>query len=320
MLTIGIIGLGHLGLIHLKQWVEIVPKEFITIYDIDRDLVSKIADEFKVKSVNDYDELLATSDIIDIVTPTNYHFEMAYKAMRLKKHLFIEKPVCESMDELNQLIQIQEEFKNVVQIGFVERYNPAFLAIKNKIQSPKFFEIHRLAPFNARGTEVSVIMDLMIHDLDIIAYFVDSEVRNLSANGVSVISNTKDIANVRIEFENGCVANITSSRISLKKMRKMRIFLDKKYATIDFLEKKSEIYSIEDKTDLNQGIEFSNYEGVAKLLCYEEFSNSNHNAINQELSEFYTFAMNGNVMTMSNLNSAKLSLELAIRIQKILQN
>jgi predicted dehydrogenase len=317
MHSLGIVGLGHLGEIHLKQWLNILGRECISVYDSSLERLNTIAAQYEVKTVSSYQELLDTCDIIDIVTPTHRHFELAEQAMLLSKHLFIEKPVCETLEQLDQLLAIQADKNNVVQIGFVERYNPAFTLIKDLIANPKFFEIHRLAPFNPRGTEVSVIMDLMIHDLDLLCYFEKSEVKSISATGVPVISKTPDIANVRIEFESGSVANVTSSRISMKRMRKMRVFCNNMYANLDFLERKSELYEILEPNS-GRGIEFCNADGENKMLVNRSFEDDTSNAIHAELSDFLKHVKDSKINTLASLSSSRKSLSLALRIHQIL--
>ena len=282
---IGILGLGHIGEIHLKNWIDLVGKDGILFYEPNIARSKEIETKYAVSAVDSYDELIQCSDAIDIVTPTNTHFSLAKKALLSSKDIFVEKPICETLEELHELIAIQEKRKLIIQVGFVERYNPAYKAIFSKIQSPKFFEVHRLAPFTARGSEVSVIMDLMIHDIDIIVSFVDLPVASISANGVAIMSKTPDIANARIEFENGIVANLTASRISMKKMRKMRIFSENMYSTIDFLEKKAELFEIKGQDSI-EGIAFIDSQGEKKMLVNYNAPYSNENAMKIQLEDF----------------------------------
>jgi predicted dehydrogenase len=315
-MNIGIIGLGHLGEIHLKQWLEIVSKDNIYCFDNNPSRLNSIVKIFQIKKAFDFDDLLAQCQIIDIVTPTNFHFQYAALALKANKHVFIEKPVCETNEQVAELIELQENSKTLVQIGHVERYNSAYTSVKDKIKNPKFFEIHRLAPFVSRGTEVSVIMDLMIHDLDILVDLVDSPIKNIYANGVKIISKTPDIANVRLEFENGCIANLTASRISMKKMRKMRIFSDSGYVSIDFLEKKSETFHIFPSSISEEGLIFINSEGEEKKLIIKEYTKLDKNAIHDELYDFYQKIINKEKDTQVNLTSASKTMYLALEIQK----
>ena len=232
----GIAGLGHLGSIHSRILSEISGEnkniEFKGVYDIDSLKNNKISEEFKVKAYNSLDEMLSDINSLIIVTPTTTHFEIANKAIEKKINLFIEKPVTGSLDEAFKLLSKKDNVK--IQIGHVERFNPAFTGLKDFVINPLFIESHRLAQFNPRGTDVSVIQDLMIHDIDIILSLVKSPISVINANGVPILSNDIDIASARLQFENGCTANITASRISLKKMRKMRIFQKSAYISIDF--------------------------------------------------------------------------------------
>ena len=251
MLKIGIIGAGHLGKFHLNNWLEIDDVTVIGFCDTDEINAKAVNEKYKIKRFENAEELLDDCDAIDIVAPTSYHYELCALALRKGKHVFVEKPLTNTMDEAKSLLKLAVESNLKFQVGHVERFNPAFVALKNYKLEPMFIEVHRLSQFNPRGTDVSVILDLMIHDIDIILQLVKSNVSYISANGVSVLSDTPDIANVRIEFDNGCVANLTSSRISMKKMRKMRIFQKDSYIGIDFLEKKTEIISQNASSDKN---------------------------------------------------------------------
>ena len=241
MLKIAVFGTGHLGKFHLNNWKEIQGVEVIGFYDPSDRTAKTVADKYQLKRFINPEELMALCDAADIVAPTTHHFQLCKMAVRMGKHVFVEKPMCHTMEEANELVKLVKEAGIKFQVGHVERFNPAFLAVRDLQLNPMFIEVHRLSQFNPRGTEVSVILDLMIHDIDIILSIVKSDVKNVYANGVAVMTDTPDIANVRIEFDNGCVANLTSSRISMKKMRKIRLFQRDAYIGIDFLEKKSEI-------------------------------------------------------------------------------
>ncbi len=249
MLKIGIIGAGHLGKFHLNNWKEIEGVEIVGFCDTDDINAKSVSDKYNIQRYSSPEELIDHCDAVDIVAPTTFHFELCALALRKGKHVFVEKPLTNTMEEAKALLKLAKESNLKFQVGHVERFNPAFVALKNYALEPMFIEVHRLAQFNPRGTDVSVILDLMIHDIDIILHLVKSNVSYISANGVVVLSDTPDIANVRIEFDNGCVANLTSSRISMKKMRKMRHFQKDAYIGIDFLEKKTEIISQNAPTD-----------------------------------------------------------------------
>jgi predicted dehydrogenase len=249
MLKIGVIGAGHLGKFHLNNWIEIPDITVVGFYDTDEANAKLVSEKYKLKRFGTAEELLDNCDAVDIVAPTTYHYELCALALRKGKHVFVEKPLTNTMDEAKALLKLAVESNLKFQVGHVERFNPAFVALKDYKLEPMFIEVHRLSQFNPRGTDVSVILDLMIHDIDIILHLVKSNVSYISANGVVVLSDTPDIANVRIEFDNGCVANLTSSRISMKKMRKMRLFQKDTYIGIDFLDKKTEIISQNTPTD-----------------------------------------------------------------------
>ncbi len=251
MLKIGIIGVGHLGKFHLNNWKEIPGTELIGFYDPNDATAKEVSEKYELPRFEDAELLMEACDAIDVVAPTDYHFEWCEKAIKRGKHVFVEKPLANTMAEARQLVKLAKESGIKCQVGHVERFNPAFLAIKDLQLNPMFIEVHRLAQFNPRGTEVSVILDLMIHDIDIILSIVKSDVKTISASGVGVLTETPDIANVRIEFHNGCVANLTSSRFSMKKMRKMRLFQKDSYIGIDFLNKKTEIIKLKGPDDVN---------------------------------------------------------------------
>ena len=241
MLKVGVFGVGHLGKFHLNNWKEMDNVELVGFYDPNDAMAADVSARYNLNRFDNPLDLIRQIDAADIVAPTNFHFELCQLAIRNGKHVFVEKPLANTMEEARELVKLVKESNIKMQVGHVERFNPAFLATKNLALNPMFIEVHRLAEFNARGTEVSVILDLMIHDIDIILSMVQSGVKHISSSGVAVMTDTPDIANVRIEFHNGCVANLTSSRISLKKMRKMRIFQKDAYVGIDFLEKKTEV-------------------------------------------------------------------------------
>ncbi len=249
MLKIGVFGVGHLGKFHLNNWTEIGDVEVVGFYDPDDNTAKEVADKYQLPRFLDADELINAVEAIDVVAPTPFHYEWCEKAIKKGKHVFVEKPLANTMEEARELVKLVQESGVKFQVGHVERFNPAFLAIQDISLNPMFIEVHRLAQFNPRGTEVSVILDLMIHDIDIILSIVKSDVKNISASGVAVMTETPDIANVRIEFNNGCVANLTSSRISMKKMRKMRIFQKDAYIGVDFLNKKTELIKLKDSYD-----------------------------------------------------------------------
>jgi len=246
MLKIGVLGAGHLGKIHIKCIRGIRDYELVGFYDPNPETAAKVESEFGLKKFNSLSEIIDVVDVVDIVTPTVSHFDCASESLKKSKHVFIEKPIVATPQQASELIKIANEANVKVQVGHVERYNPAFLAAQPIISNPMFIETHQLAQFNPRGTDVPVILDLMIHDIDIVLSVVKSNVKKISASGVPIVSDTPDIANARIEFDNGCVANLTASRISLKNMRKSRFFQRDAYIAVDFLEKDIEIVKIKD--------------------------------------------------------------------------
>ena len=245
-LKVCVLGAGHLGRIHLKILKNSPHYDLIGFYDPDPVVSAKVSAEFSVKAYSKMEVLMDLVDVVDIVTPTLSHFDCALSAIKRFKHLFIEKPMTNTLEEGKKLIRLSEEADVKIQVGHVERFNPAFTAVEAFLDRPMFVEAHRLAQFNPRGTDVPVVLDLMIHDIDIILHSVKSDVRNISASGVKVISDTPDIANARLEFENGCVANLTASRISMKNMRKTRFFQKDAYISVDFLEKKCEVVTMKE--------------------------------------------------------------------------
>lgn len=317
MLKIGILGAGHLGKIHIKCIQEIKEFEMIGFYDPDETNAKKAEEEFHLKRYASVDELIDSVEVVDIVTPTISHFECASKAIRKFRHVFIEKPIVTTLDEARQLIKIAGEANVKVQVGHVERFNPAFLEAESYFNKPMFIETHRLAQFNPRGTDVPVILDLMIHDIDIVLSMVKSNIRKISASGVPVVSDTPDIANARIEFDNGCVANLTASRISLKNMRKTRIFQKDAYISIDFLKKELEVVRIQDATkDAATGmglvIDMGPDKGFKQILLNKpEIKPSN--AIRMELESFYSAIVN-NTVTSVTINDGYSALEVAYKV------
>ncbi len=296
MLKVGVFGAGHLGKFHLNNWVEIEGVTLVGFYDPDDAIAMPVAQKYNLQRFTDPHALMHACDAVDIVAPTTYHYQLCQAAIRMGKHVFVEKPLANTMDEARELVKLAREANIKFQVGHVERFNPAFQALDGYSLNPMFIEVHRLAQFNPRGTDVSVILDLMIHDIDIILSIVNSNVNHISANGVAVMSDTPDIANVRIEFDNGCVANLTSSRISMKKMRKMRLFQKDAYIGIDFLDKKAEIIKLNapgDKNVFTFDIETNNGKktiAVANPLVQEG------NAIKAELEAFVK-AILGNTET-----------------------
>ena len=313
MLKVGVVGCGHLGKIHTKLLSQSENYELIGIYDKDNEESIRVSDEFKCISFESFDSLLDSVDVVDIVAPTPFHFNYAKQAINKNKHVFIEKPVCTTSKESEELIKLGD-LKNVkIQVGHVERFNPAFTKVENEISKPMFIESHRLAKFNPRGTDVSVVLDLMIHDIDIILKTVDSKVKDILSSGVSVISETPDIANARIEFENGCVANLTASRVSLKNMRKTRFFQTGKYISVDFLNKESEIVEIDSDDNAIPIMTLELANGIKKNIVFNKPKIKENNAILDELNSFAE-SINKNKVPKVNITDGHNALDIALKI------
>ena len=288
MLKIGVLGAGHLGKIHLKVLAASSFYSLIGFYDPNPEVQALLFKSHGYKAFESPEKLIVACDVIDIVTSTLFHFDMAMLALNAKKHVFIEKPIATSDKEAEAIVALANKNGVIGMVGHVERFNPAFKAVSTSITDPKFIETHRLAEFNQRGTDVSVVLDLMIHDIDIILSVVKSPIKNIEASGVAVISETPDISNARIEFENGCVANLTASRISLKKMRKSRFFQKNAYISVDFLDKKVEVVKIKNaQKEFNDfSLLLSNAEGKKKQIYFENPEIIERNAIQDELEHF----------------------------------
>ncbi len=311
-MKVGLVGIGYLGKIHLKLLKELFQEKRISglgIYDINYSELERLAKEFEVQKFESLEELIEKSDVVDIVTPGETHFEIAKKCIENKKHIFIEKPVTKTVEQAVHLKELSEQNKVLIQVGHVERFNPAFLRARPFLGNPLFIEVHRLAVYNPRGTDVSVTLDLMIHDLDLIFNINSSKIKNIYANGIEIISPTTDIANVRIEFENGSVANITTSRLSLKNMRKFRVFQKEAYISIDLLDKKLEVIRIKnvDACTPEDALIFSPGNGMEdKEIIIEKPAVVLVNAIKEELLSF--------IASIEHQTQPIVSIEEAIRV------
>ena len=319
MLKVGIFGVGHLGKFHINNWKEIEGVKIVGFFDPNNDNANEVINTHVLKRFSDEEKLIEACDIIDVITPTNLHYEVCMMAIRKGKHVFVEKPLAHTLQEGKDLVNMVREAGVKMQVGHVERFNPAYLALKELNLNPMFIEVHRLAQFNPRGTEVSVILDLMIHDIDIILSLVKSDVKSISASGVAVMTDTPDIANVRIEFNNGCVANLTSSRISMKKMRKVRLFQKDAYIGIDLLEKKTEIIKLKQPEDVNAfsfDIETPNGK---KTIAIANPSIEPLNAIKLELTSFVDAIVNNKPTVVSEIDGY-LAMEVAHKILDKINN
>lgn len=318
MINIGVFGAGHLGKIHIKCILESDLFNLKGFYDPDPEVVEFVENEYDVKSYKSAEELINDIEIVDIVTPTLEHFQLAEKSIKLGKHVFIEKPVVATPEEAKKLMLLATEASVQVQVGHVERFNPAYVAALPFIKNPMFIETHRLATFNVRGNDVPVVLDLMIHDIDVVLSIVKSEVKRVSANGVSIVNDTPDIANARVEFHNGCVANFTASRMSMKNMRKTRFFQQNAYISVDYLDKKSEIiqmreYDPSEENPFAMLIDLG--EKGQKQIYFQNPEIKPNNAIKDELESFAKSIKN-NTSPIVSLQDGCNALELAYMIME----
>ncbi|MBN2173168.1 MAG: Gfo/Idh/MocA family oxidoreductase [Bacteroidales bacterium] len=320
MLKIGVLGAGHLGKIHIKCIQESEAYKLVGFYDPDEATAKIVEQEFGIRRLSDVESVIAESQVVDIVTPTISHFDCAALALKSFRHIFIEKPIVNTPEEARKLIDLAKEANVKVQVGHVERFNPAFLAAKPYFKQPLFIETHRLAQFNPRGTDVPVILDLMIHDIDIVLCVVNSNIRKISASGVAVVSDTPDIANARLEFDNGCVANLTASRISMKNMRKSRFFQQDAYISVDFLKKQAEILRMENVDDPEKAdplamiIDLGKGKG-SKQIIFEKPAVQPINAIKAEL-ESLAFSITKNTKPPVTINDGYEALNVAYKIME----
>lgn len=315
MLKIGVLGAGHLGKIHLRLLNQSEKYELVGFYDPNSENAQKVSEEFGYRKFDTIEELIENVDVVDIVTPTLSHYDCAVMAIKKGKHIFLEKPISNTVEEAEHIIQLAKEYNIKGQVGHVERFNPAFKAVKDKINNPMFIETHRLAEFNPRGTDVPVVLDLMIHDIDAILSVVKSKVKDVHASGVSVISDSPDIANARIEFENGCVANVTSSRISMKNMRKARFFQKDAYISVDYLDKICEVVKMKDAPEIPGDFDMilQNAEGVRKQIYFDNPDVAPNNAILDEL-ETFADAIHNDKTPIVTLEDGTEALRIAYRI------
>jgi predicted dehydrogenase len=320
MLKVGVFGVGHLGKFHLNNWKEIDRAELVGFYDPSDENAKAVEVKYGLKRFKNATGLIEACDVVDIVAPTIAHYELCKMAILKSKHVFVEKPLANTMPEAKEIVTLTKEANIKFQVGHVERFNPAFLALKEYELNPMFIEVHRLSQFNPRGTDVSVILDLMIHDIDIILSLVKSGVKNVYANGVNVLSDTPDIANVRIEFDNGCVCNLTSSRISMKKMRKMRLFQKDSYISIDFLDKKTEVIKYKSPSDKNVFTFDIETNTGKKTIAIAAPVIKENNAIKLELQSFIDAILNNTSTIVTDIDGYR-AMEVAhLILDKITRN
>jgi predicted dehydrogenase len=319
---VGVIGVGHLGQLHAKMYDRIDTAAFVGIYDIDEKKARETAARYNITAFTSTEELLETVDAVSVVTPTSNHFETSSLALHYGKHVFIEKPITHDIASADALVAYAEEKKLIVQVGHIERFNPALMALESFDLNPMFIESHRLAQFNPRGTDVAVVLDLMIHDLDIILSLIKAPVKSVEASGVAVVSDTVDIANTRIQFQNGAVANITASRISQKKMRKMRIFQRDTYITIDFLQGLAEVYRLfkagDQQPELTMILGEIGTGSQKKKIIYQRPETPDINALQYELERFVQSVREGTPPIVS-AREGKKALEIALEVMEKIQ-
>ena len=317
---VGIVGVGHLGKHHVKHLTAMDNVECVGFYDIDDARATVIADKYNVKYYDSLEALLNDCDAVTIVTPTDTHFHIASDCLTAGKHVFIEKPITKSVAEAEQLLTLANTNEVLIQVGHIERLNPALVPLKNYSISPKYIEIQRLAPYDVRGTDVPVVLDKMIHDIDILLFLVNSEVESIDANGISILTDSIDIANARIRFKNGTIANLTSSRVAQNHVRKAKMFQQDLYITIDFLLGLTEIYRVldPDEPDENaiQDVPF-HYEGKTKRIVYEKPDLPSFDALKAELENF-TKSVKGDATPIVDGQAGKNALELATNIHDLI--
>jgi predicted dehydrogenase len=319
-LKAGVLGAGHLGKIHLRLLHQSEKYELVGFFDESLEVQQQITAAFGFWAFPTAQALIEAVDVVDIVTPTLYHYDLAKLAISSGKHVFLEKPITKTVAQAQELIDLANKHKVLGQVGHVERFNPAFLAVKDHINKSMFIETHRLAEFNPRGTDVPVVLDLMIHDIDTVLSVVDAPVSNVSASGVAIISDTPDIANARIEFENGCVANLTASRISLKNMRKARFFQKDAYISVDYLNKKVEVVKMHDAPEDVGAFDMvlENAQGKKKRIYFDNPEIPEVNAILMEL-ECFADAITNHTPVIVSLQHGLDALEVALKITELVE-
>jgi predicted dehydrogenase len=323
-LNVGVIGVGHLGKLHTKMFAQIPNCNLIGVFDSNLTQAKTVADEFSTTAFASIDELLEKVNAVSVAATTSAHYDVVKKCFENNIHVFVEKPITATIEQGEELVKIAKEKNLKFQVGHIERFNPGLLSLESFISDPMFIQSDRLSQFNPRGTDVAVVLDLMIHDIDIILSFIKSEVKQIDANGVAVVSDHIDIANARIQFENGAVANVTASRISQKKMRKMRIFQKDHYISLDFVTGASEVYRLQpvDQPALPTSISFGEI-GVGdkkKRLIYEQPETKEVNALNYELQLFVDAVISDKKIVVTGEDGLRALKVAEIIIQKIEQS
>ena len=322
--NIGVIGVGHLGVHHASHLAKIKNANLVGVFDTNLERAEEISKKINTAIFQSVDNLLENVEAVSIVTPTPTHRDVAEKCIKKGKHVFIEKPITTSVKDAEHLIELSKKHNVIIQVGHIERFNPALLALSNLEIDPKYIEVHRMAPFMSRGTDVPVVLDLMIHDIDLILSFISSPVKEIYANGVSIMTNSVDIANARIKFENGSIANITSSRVAKDRVRKIKIFQQDLYVTIDFLAGISEVYKAmgasQSDPDAIMSAPLVEKDGKHRQIFYEKPKVKKTDALKAELKN-YLNAVLGKEKPMVDGFAGKQALDVAIKIHdKILED
>ena len=318
MIKIGIIGTGRLGVQHLERLLESPYFKVVGCYDREQTKLNSIEEEFGIPCFDDVDALINRCDAVDILTPSDAHFFYAEKAIRFGKHVFFDKPISNTVEDAKKLVELIREAGIVFQVGHIERYNPAFMSLQQQNLQPMFIESHRLSQFDAKRTADSVVMDVMIHDIDIVLSVVKANIKNISASGVSVLSDYIDFANARIEFDNGCVANLTASRTSVQKMRKMLFFQKDNHVAIDFLHREAELLHLSE-TAKHNSIPMHLHEST-RYINTETMVPEEYDALKQELNSFaecLLFNTEPKVTALDSLKSIEVATEILHKIQKM---
>ena len=320
-LKVGVIGCGHLGKFHTKMHTMLEDiSELIGVYDLNPDQSKKVADEFNCKQFLNVEDLISSADAVVIASATQSHYEVAIKCLNADKHIFIEKPITATVPQAEEIVKLSEQKNLIIQVGHIERYNPAFFQIEDMDVDPMFIEAHRLASFNPRGSDVSVVHDLMIHDIDLILSLIKSPVERVDAAGVTVLTETPDIANVRIKFTNGAVANLTASRISIKKMRKFRIFQKEMYISLDLDKGAADVFFMADEKDTSvQGMAIANIESKNKKIMYIKNPEGQINALLEENRDFVNSVLTGATVKVSGMDGLRALVTVEMVIEEIEQ-
>ncbi len=324
MTRIGVAGVGRLGSLHAALYREVAGAAFVGLYDADQARAAKLASDLGVRNFSSFAEMLQACEAVNIVVPTSFHFELAEQALRTGRHVFIEKPITTTVAQARQLLVLAEARGLVLQVGHIERFNAAIRALADFPLAPRFIESHRMASFDPRGTDVAVVLDLMIHDIDIILSLVKSPLAQAHANGVAVVSYEPDIANARLQFENGCVANVTASRISQKKMRKMRLFQRDAYVSIDFLQGLSEVFRMVSPEEASGRLSFPVVLGKIEQgarprhILYEKLEAPEGNALKMEIESFLAAIQNNTPPPVTGEDGMR-ALEVATKITEMIK-